>query len=566
MASFLDSLADTVPQLRAALDAHARREWDEARAAYLDLADQPSLTAIALHQLGVIATEQGDHGRAAALFQSALRLDPQRPIFHQSLGSALERLGKRTEALEAIMGFGYVLHGAGQDELAIASYRRVLEADRYRYEAYFNLGALIVATDARAGIPYLVQGIALCTWHEPRLRRLLDRLLPRLVGDGLVSREVAATTGIALGRVQNLELAVTNLGVGLGDLGMPEEAVACHRLAVELDPGFPDAHFNLSLQLLGAGDLESGWREYEWRWRWKNFTAPRRRLPCARWQGQDIAGKTILVYGEQGWGDVMQFAPLVRRLEAARHVVLEVGPPLVALFQENFAHGNVEVISCDANPDRVNTERPLDYAVPLLSMPERLGLRLHDLPLATAYLRANAKKASQWRTRLATGAGLKVGIAWAGSPTHKNDRNRSVALERLRRIFAVAGITWYSLQIGARANEPALHGLPLSDLSDGLNDFVDTAAAITNLDLVISVDTSVAHLAAALGKPTWILLPAVADWRWLRVREDSPWYPGVRLFRQPVLGDWEAVGVAVADALARCVADRNPASSGFSKR
>jgi tetratricopeptide (TPR) repeat protein len=549
MPSFLERLARTVPQLQTALAAQESGDLARARAAYLELADQPQLTAISLHQLGAIADQQGDTARAAALFQTAVRLDPQRPIFHQSLATAMERLGKRAAALEAMMSFAFALNSTGESDLAIAAYRRILEIDANRYDACLNLGALLVNKGMREGIAHLVKGIALCALRQPRMRRLIDALSPRLVAQGLVTEAVAATAGIALAECRLLELGLTNLGVALGDRGLVEEAMACHRLALAIEPGCADAHFNQSLLLLGAGEYAAGWPEYEWRWRWSHSPEPHRRLVSSRWEGQDLDAKTVLVFAEQGWGDAMQFVPLIRRLSAAGLVVLEVGEPLLALIRANFQGGNVEVVLRPKDLDRVGTGPPLDYAVALMSLPDRIGLTVADLPVATNYLQADPAKAVLWRECLGASPGIKIGIAWAGSPTHKNDRNRSVALASLGALFALPGLSWHSLQVGARAGEPAQLGLPLRDLAAELNDFADTAAVIANLDLVISVDTAVAHLAAAMGKPCWVLLPSPADWRWLKERSDSPWYPSVRLFRQPRDGDWESVAASVAQAL-----------------
>jgi tetratricopeptide (TPR) repeat protein len=549
MPSFLESLAHGVPQLAVALEAHGNRQWEKARAAYLQVIDQPQLTAICFHQLGVIAEAQGDLERAAQLIRTAIRLDSGRPIFHQTLGTILERLGNRAESLDAMMSFALTLYSAGQMEMAGSAYRRVLEIEPSHYGACINLGALLVRDDARAGIPYLVKGIALCAAREPRVRGLIDALLPMLRDARLIGPEIARTSGVPLAEVPLLELGVTNLGVALGQLGFVDEAILCHRLAIEIEPGFADAHFNLSLLLLARGEFRAGWREYEWRWKWKNFGEPRRRFSGAQWRGQDLAGKTILVFTEQGWGDTIQFAPLIRRLAAAAHIILEVPPPLLSLFRDNLQQGAVEVVA-RKDPNRVDSPRKLDYAVSLMSLAERLDIGLADLPLATGYVRARDDLKSVWRARIGASDAIQVGLVWAGSPTHKNDRNRSIALQRLSALFRHEAITWHSLQVGPQAGEPTRIGAPLRDHSEDLTDFAATAAAIDCLDLVISVDTAVAHLAAAMGKPTWILLPAIADWRWLEHRTDSPWYPSARLFRQPQIGDWDSVVATVSAVVA----------------
>lgn len=257
-----------------------------------------------------------------------------------------------------------------------------------------------------------------------------------------------------------------------------------------------------------------------------------------------------MVYAERGYGDTIQFAPLARRLgKQAGEVRFEVTTPRVRLFKEGFVGGNLEVIERTSNPHLVATAKRYDYAVPLMSLPARLPLALDELPASGPYIKPAASERAQFAQRFAAAKGRKIGFAWTGRPTHAEDRKRTLPLERLRALFLVEGITWYSLQVGPASAEIAQTRLPLVDLAPHFNDFAATAAAIAELDMVIAVDTVVAHLGAALGKPVWIMLPAVSDWRWLQGREGSPWYPTVRLFRQPAIGDWDGVIAALLRAL-----------------
>ena len=238
-------------------------------------------------------------------------------------------------------------------------------------------------------------------------------------------------------------------------------------------------------------------------------SSPIRTADCRApsWRGQPLAGKTVVVYAEQGYGDTIQFAPLARRLaEQAGEVLFEVTTPQVRLFKEGFAGGNLEVVERTRNPDIIATLKPYHYVVPLMSLPARLSLSLGDLPLCGPYIKPPTAARAQWAKRFAGAKGCKIGLAWAGRPTHAEDRKRSLTLERLRALFLVQGISWYSLQVGPASAQIAETKLPLVDLAPHFNDFADTAAII-ELSVVIAVDTAVAHLGAAMGKSVWILLP-----------------------------------------------------------
>ncbi len=553
--TFLDLVAATVPLFAAALEAHRQGQLSRARSAYLELMDQPNLTAVCLHQLGVVAGQQGDHKRAAELFQRAIRIDGGQPMFYQNLSVSLERLGNKGAALDALIDLGCALQKGELHDQAIPVYRRILEADPCRYAAYVNMGTgLAWLGDTRNAVPALIKGAVLHAEVKAELKVFLADLLPSLIAGGAVPPDIGNVPGPPTGRVEMIEHALASLGKALTELGFHEEAMKSYRMAVETEPGLALAHWNLSLGLLSEGDFAQGWREYEWRWRWDKFPDPHRRLPVPEWRGQPLAGKTVVVYAEQGYGDTIQFAPLARRLaEQAGEVLFEVTTPQVRLFKEGFAGGNLEVVERTRNPDIIATLKPYHYVVPLMSLPARLSLSLGDLPLCGPYIKPPTAARAQWAKRFAGAKGCKIGLAWAGRPTHAEDRKRSLTLERLRALFLVQGISWYSLQVGPASAQIAETKLPLVNLAPHFNDFADTAAAIIELDVVIAVDTAVAHLGAAMGKSVWILLPAVADWRWLQARADSPWYSSVRLFRQPRIGDWDSVVAEVLRALTELV-------------
>jgi hypothetical protein len=321
-------------------------------------------------------------------------------------------------------------------------------------------------------------------------------------------------------------------------MGRLDEAAASGRVAVRLGPDSPDGHFNLSLALLALGDLAQGWEEYEWRWKTRLMQG-RRHFPQPQWRGEAAGGRTLLVQAEQGFGDTIQFCRYAT-LAAARglRVILEAQKPLVRLLR-CLPGVDLVVEQGDGPP-------PFDLQCPMLSMPLAFGTTVGTIPSAASYLEADAALAAAWRARLSAVAGhdLRIGLVWAGNPGSElpsmaaRDRRRSVAPDLLAPLFGLPGLRFFSLQKDGPA---APGGFPLTDFMGGMGDFADTAALVAGLDLVISVDTAVAHLAAALGKPVWLLDRFDHCWRWLAGRRDSPWYPSLRVYRQPRPGDWAPV-------------------------
>ena len=334
-------------------------------------------------------------------------------------------------------------------------------------------------------------------------------------------------------------------------LGRHRDALADYLHAQQLRPDLPDPQFNEALVRLTLGEFEAGWRKHEWRWslpfwrpRLRGFTQP-------AWLGEsDPRGRVLLLHAEQGFGDTLQFCRYVPLVAATgARVVLEVQPALRTLLGQ-LPGVETLVARGDALP-------PFDAHCPLLSLPLAMGTRVFSIPPPLPRLQADPERAAAWAARLGPRRGLRVGVAWQGNTGHDNDRNRSIPLARFTALLAPAcadapPVEFVSLhpQVPPRDRD-LLPALPaLRDVGDGLNDFADTAALVAHLDLVIAVDTSVAHLAAAMGRPTWILLPHPADWRWMLDRDDSPWYPAVRLFRQTHADDWDAVLARVRATLA----------------
>jgi tetratricopeptide (TPR) repeat protein len=352
------------------------------------------------------------------------------------------------------------------------------------------------------------------------------------------------------GRVLAAMPGLAEAWIGRGNLfqeiNRDEDALADYRHALELRPDFADAHMNEGLCRLRLGDFASGWSKHEWRWKVSGLYPAAREFAQPKWQGtENLAGKAILLHAEQGFGDSIQFmryVPLVAATGAA--VFLEVPDELVSLA--SGLSGVSRVMT------RAQGLPPIDFHCPLLSLPAAFGTTLSTVPASIPYLEAPAERVRHWQSRLGRTKKLRIGLAWSGNATHKNDHNRSIALARLAPLLSLPGAELLSLQKGVRPEDAVvMKDLPITDIAGELGDFADTAAVVSLVDLVIAVDTSVVHLAGALGRPVWILLPFSPDWRWLQGRDDSPWYPTARLFRQPAIGDWEGVIRNVKKELAK---------------
>jgi hypothetical protein len=304
--------------------------------------------------------------------------------------------------------------------------------------------------------------------------------------------------------------------------------------AIALEPNMPEAHWNKALLCLTLGDYERGLEGYEWRWRGATELTSRG-FAQPQWRGEDIAGKTVFLHAEQGFGDSIQmlrYLPLVKA--RAAHVVLELPDPLMPLLGP---------MADDVTVFNRGTPLPhFDVHCPLMSLPLAFGTRVDTVPQNIPYLRVPAERLEKWRARLPRTDKPRVGLVWSGKPSHKNDHNRSIPLTKLSSLIALPGLSFVSLQREYRdADLPVLAQMPIARIDEALNDFADTAAAMEQCDLVIAVDTAVAHLAGSLGRPLWVLLSHIQDWRWLRERADSPWYPSARLFRQARDGNWDGV-------------------------
>ena len=349
----------------------------------------------------------------------------------------------------------------------------------------------------------------------------------------------------ALALKPNDTLTLNNQGVALHELLRFADALKSFEAALKIDPNCADAHWNGAVSHLLTGDFAQGWPAYEWRLKIKKLNIDTRHFQAPRWHGSEpLHNKTILLYAEQGLGDVIQFCRYAQQVAAlGARVVLEVQPALKTLLA-NLAGVTTLISQGDALP-------AFDYHCPLLSLPLIFKTDLHSIKGAS-YIARDAHKVQAWRAQLQPSQRKKIGVVWSGNPKHTNDHNRSIALEQFQTIFDEQ-IDYYCLQKEIKPGDAArFKQTPhLHFVGEQLNDFSDTAALIELMDLVITIDTSVAHLAAAMGKPVWILLPFIPDWRWLLERSDSPWYDSVRLLRQTERGDWRDVLSRVRSAPVR---------------
>jgi len=420
------------------------------------------------------------------------------------------------------------LYQAGRLDEARAIAREIVASDPRHFNALHLLAAIAVRTRAPDDVvEYATRALAIEPGHPEALcnRGIALRAL------GRIEEALADYDRVLAGNPRHVP-ALSLKGVALAALDRHEDAIECYAKAIAIDPRYAPAHFNGALSHLARGDFATGWPELEWRWTGSDTQIALRRFAQPQWHGEDIRGKTLLVHAEQGLGDAIQFVRYIP-IAAARgaQVVLEAQPALAPLFASLPAR---VVAMGDPLP-------PFDFHCPIHSLPLAFGTRLETIPARVPYLAASEERIAKWRARLGERTRPRIGIAWSGSPHHINDRNRSMPLEALDPL-RTADRELVSLQKELRESDrDALARAPaIRHFGDDLVDFRDTAALVSLVDVVVSVDTAVAHLAGALARPVRILLPFAADWRWLTGRDDSPWYPTARLVRQPRGGDWLA--------------------------
>jgi tetratricopeptide (TPR) repeat protein len=487
----------------------------------------------ALHGKGVVLQALRHHEEAVACYQEALALKTDDPDTFNNLGVALLKTKRYTDAL--------------------ANCEQALALKPDFHEVYSNRGAVLLAlgrdAEALAKTKHYTDALANCEQAlalRPDFHEAFSNRGAVLLALGRYA-EALASIDQALALKPDFVEALINRGNTLQALQRHAEAIESYRRAVAITPGYPGALYNESLAHLCLGDFQAGWEQYEFRWTRED--APEQRpFKSPKWLGGDaVVGKRLLLWAEQGLGDTIQFcryAPILARKGV--EVVLEVPSPLKALL------GTLEGVTA------ITTDAELppahDYHCPLLSLPLALRSEISGIPNDVPYLAATPDKFQTWKRMLEKDSEPKVGIVCSGNPGHMSDRNRSIPLRQFSPLLET-GASFYLLQTECRPEDEAFlsETSRIRDLRQRLTAFTETAAVIACLDLVICVDTSVAHLAGALGKPVWILLPFSPDWRWMLDREDSPWYPTARLFRQTEMGDWQGVIERVREALSRRV-------------
>jgi tetratricopeptide (TPR) repeat protein len=544
----------------------------------------------ARHLLGVVEWQLGNLTAAIGHLQMAIALKPDFADAYYNLANAERDNGNSVEAMEsyrralALRGdfpaantnLGHVLISQGRFAEAAECFRRVTELQPQSAKAYYHLARALREQGLVAeAADYCRQALA----RDSNLAEALNDLAVFHLDRGDF-QEATELCRAAIQRQPGYAEAHYNLGTAQFEAGSEAEAAASYQRAIELKPEFAEAHHNLgnawlalgeieraeaayvaalklkpdwpacrwqqSLPLLMRGDFVRGWEEYEWRW--KTGQLPLREFERPRWDGQRLRSETVLLYAEQGLGDTIQFiryAPLVK--ERGATVVVECPRPLVKLLAR-----------C-AGIDRLVAEGdelpPFGLQAPLLSLPGIFGTSLETIPASTPYLFADAALVDEWREKLSDLCGLRIGINWQGRQGHGTFRRRDIPLECWPTLAQIPGVQLVSLQQGPTREEFAAlaNRVPLVHFDEQRAEthgpFMDTAALMMNLDLVITSDTSVPHLAGGLGVPVWLALPFASDWRWLLDRSDSPWYPTMRVFRQKKPGDWAGVFAEIRWAL-----------------
>ena len=502
--------------LQAALGAQQRlnQNMAEFRMNRWYMPDEPD----AFNELGLALKEQGRWTEAIASFQEALRLRPDFAEAHNNLGVTFKERGNWDEAA--------------------ASLRQALALNPDFAEAHNNLGTILESKgDLEAASTCYQQALG----RKPDFAEAHNNLAIILNKRGNYA-EALVHYQRALTLKPDYPDAHHNLGTLLVDQGKLDEGVASYERALQLKPDYVEAHLGRAQAWLQMGDWERGWPEFEWRWRRPSF--PPRSFPQPLWDGESLAGRTILVHAEQGLGDTLHFiryAPLVKRYGG--YVIVECQRELLPLLA-----------TCTGVDQWVAFGTPLpdfDVHAPLLSLPRILQTTLATVPADIPYLSADPEQVEYWRQEMGSRGGFTIGIAWQGNPGHTNDWNRSVSLTSFEPLSRLDGVRLFSLQKGPGTEQllAAKERFMLPDLGSRFGTFQDTAAVLVNLDLVLTVDSAVAHCAGALGVPVWVLVPYAADWRWLLERADSPWYPTMRLFRQKEPGNWSEVFDRIVVAL-----------------
>lgn len=508
-----------------------------------------------LYFLAEIAYQLSDFDSAEQHIRKALLYDPSNAEAYNNLGFILQTKKHFDNAIqcyqkaaelnpnqpEVYLNMGISFKEKGHIYSAIGCYKKALELNPGLIDAYINLGiAFLKEGKFDDAIMYCQKALQL----NPYDANMHYNLGVAFQENGQLDEAVKFYQK-ALQINPHDAVINNNLAFALQENGRPYEAIPYYQKALQLNSGYATAHWNMSLALLLIGNFREGLKEYEWRWETEYLASSRRNFQQPLWDGSDIKGRTILLHAEQGLGDTIQFiryAPLVA--QRGPRIIFECYKELTSLL---LGLDGIELFVTRGE------ELPeFDVHCPLLSLPLVFNTTIETVPAKVPYLKSDPLLMKRWKNRMQhDNSRCKVGIAWAGNPGFKQNRYRNCPLENFSPLVQLHDVTLYSLQKGEEAKQTKNipKDMKLIDYTDEFIDFSETAAFVENLDLVISVDTAVAHLAGALGKPVWTLLPFSPEWRWLLNRENSPWYPTMRLFRQSSLGDWKSLMVKVLNEI-----------------
>ncbi|NQV82550.1 MAG: glycosyltransferase family protein [Rhodospirillales bacterium] len=536
--------------LSKARDLHMAGCLGEAERLYRDILETHPGAAKVLSKLGAALAAQGKFVESISALRRAIENDPDLAEAHTNLGSVFQVQGKFEEAILSLkraldlnpdqaaghINLGNIFLKQDSPEDATVSYQQALKIDPKSSQALNGLGtSLMLQNMGDEAAEAFHQALEIAPDQPETLCNLGTLLRNQRKYD-----EAVDTLRKAISLQPKLVEAHINLGNALKSRGDWDDALDAYKNALVLEPNNAETHWNQAQVLLMTGRFREGWKEYEWRIRCEGFQSLIWSAGASPWDGSRLDGRTILVNCEQGFGDSIQFIRYAETLaKMGGTVIVKCPPQLQPLFQT--------VPGVDSAVTRLGRSVDFDVEASLLSLPCLLGTDLGTIPATVPYFTAPTANS---RT-LGAGDKLKVGIVWAGSPAHKNDQNRSIGLNFLAPLLNVEGTAFFSLQVGEARQDIDRFAMNqvIVDLGRDLSDFAETATVLEELDLVISVDTSVVHLAGALGKSVWTLLPFVPDWRWLLQRDDSPWYPSMRLFRQQSPDNWQGVIENVETAL-----------------
>ena len=535
-----------LPNLQNAIALHQQGNLGQAESIYLQLLEIDPRNADALHLLGVITNQTGNHKGAVDMIGLAIEINSNVASYYSNLGVALKELQQLDAAVasydkaielkpdyaEAYCNRASALKELNQLDAALISSDKAIELNPDFAEAYCNRGnALLDLKRLEAAIFSYNKAIELRPNFAEAYCNRGNALKDLKQLDAAV-----ASYNKAIELKPDFAVAYSNRGVSLQGLKQLDAAFASYDKAIALKPGYADAYWNKALILLLVGELCQGFNCYEWRWEKPDKYKFKRNFSQPLWLGvESLSGKTVLLHAEQGLGDTIQFCRYARMIaDLGATVILEVQKPLVRLLKD-LSGVTTLLAQGDPLPE-------FDFHCPLLSLPLAFKTDLNSIPSTVSYLEAEVERVAYWKDRT-KGNGLKIGISWQGSKTTKVDIGRSFELQLFKNIAALPNVQLISLQkgYGSEQLKNMPQGMQVEDLGEELDAdgaFLDSAAVMMNLDLVITSDTALTHLAGALGVKTWVALKYVPEWRWMLDRKDSPWYPSVTLYRQQKLDDW----------------------------